>query len=102
MWERSSSQQAAHLQKVGELGVAVGDVCGLGGERCKDVTQAAQGLVDGAGLLGSLALRLGPVQPLTAGQSTTSISIPPTNLCATVKIRAQIGGSQTLVLILKL
>jgi hypothetical protein len=55
-----------NLEEVRQLGVAVGNVSRLGGERREHVAQAAERLVDGAGLLGALPLRLGPRQALTA------------------------------------
>ena len=55
----------SNLEEVCQLGVAVGDVSRLGGERRKHIAQAAERLVDRAGLLGALALRLGPRQALT-------------------------------------
>ena len=54
----------AGLQEVGELAVAVGDVAALGGEGGKDVPDAAEALVDGAGLRLALTFRLAAVQAL--------------------------------------
>lgn len=61
-----------------ELGVAVGDVGLLGGQSREDITQAAERLVDGAGLLLVLALHLRPGQPLTAPTPTTLCQRVPT------------------------
>lgn len=61
------SVRATHLQQVGELRVAVGDVGGLGGQRAKDVAQRGEALVDGARLLLPLPRHLAAAQPLAAG-----------------------------------
>ena len=80
-----------YLEEVGQLGVAVGDVRRLGGERLEDIAQAAQRLVDGAGLLGPLSLRLGPCQALTAPchqRASASCSLAGSSDACLVSIRA--------------
>mmetsp|Transcript_2081 Transcript_2081/g.5119 ORF Transcript_2081/g.5119 Transcript_2081/m.5119 type:complete len:407 (-) Transcript_2081:809-2029(-) len=62
--ERLAVAAEAGLQQVRQLGVAVRDVTGLGGQRRKDVAQRAQGLVDGARLFLPRALHLGAGQTL--------------------------------------
>ena len=46
----------------------------LGRKGTEDIPQAAEGLVDGAGLLLVLALHLRPSQSLTAGVTCVSVS----------------------------
>ena len=58
MQQRGSSHRGTHLEQVRELGVAVGDVGGLGCQRGKHIAQAAEGLVDLAGLLQLLPLHI--------------------------------------------
>lgn len=54
-----------------ELGVTVWYMGLFGGQGCKDIPQAREGLIDAAGLLLMLALHLTPCQPLTAPNDNT-------------------------------
>lgn len=57
----SSQYLCPYLQEVCELAVAVGDVAGLGRQRCEHVTQCAQALVDAACLALAHVLHHGAV-----------------------------------------
>ncbi len=67
------SDSCNYLQKMRKLGVTVRHMGLLGGKSTKDIPQAAERLVDGAGLFLMLAFHLRPSQSLTA-RATTNVS----------------------------
>lgn len=55
---KAEDRRRSHLQQVRELRVAIGDMGTLGSEGSEHIAKAAEGLVDGAGFLGTLSLCL--------------------------------------------
>ncbi len=59
---------ADDLEQIGELGVAEGDVRGVGGEGVDAVSQGTQAAVDELGLLQTLPVGFCPADALTPSQ----------------------------------